>query len=164
MPSNDLEEEHSAAEFEEEEEEEDTRADMSDSGTTANQDEQANSVGEVGGGGGSEVQAESTSNEEERLKKTFAMFDLDQSGEISAVEFGTVMRSLGQNPTDEDIESMLKVFLFVLGLLVYVIDERNVIPFSSLPLQTWHLHSNVCIKYSDESAFFSLSTETWMES
>ncbi len=37
------------------------------------------------------------------------MFDLDSSGEISAAEFGTVVRSLGENPTDEEVEQMLKV-------------------------------------------------------
>lgn len=43
------------------------------------------------------------------FRKAFDMFDLDGSGKISATEFGTVMRSLGQNPTDEEIDNMLKV-------------------------------------------------------
>ena len=48
-------------------------------------------------------------NESDAFKKAFDMFDLDGSGEISSMEFGTVIRSLGQNPTDEEVESMLKV-------------------------------------------------------
>ena len=46
---------------------------------------------------------------EKACRKGFDMFDLDSSGKISAAEFGTVMRSLGQNPTDEEIDSLLKV-------------------------------------------------------
>jgi len=43
------------------------------------------------------------------LKAAFDMFDLDGSGQISAAEFGTVIRSLGENPTDEEVEALLKV-------------------------------------------------------
>ncbi len=43
------------------------------------------------------------------VRGAFDMFDLDGSGEISVAEFGTVIRSLGENPTDDEIEEMLKV-------------------------------------------------------
>ena len=46
------------------------------------------------------------------FRRAFDMFDLDGSGKISAAEFGTVMRSLGQNPTDEEVDNMLKVTSF----------------------------------------------------
>ncbi len=74
--------------------------------------DEANTAGDVGGGvDGDASDKGAAPTEDEPYKKSFDMFDLDQSGEISACEFGTVMRSLGQNPTDEDIENMLKVSL-----------------------------------------------------
>jgi Ca2+-binding EF-hand superfamily protein len=45
---------------------------------------------------------------EEQMKATFAMFDFDGSGSISAAECGTVVRSLGHNPTDEEVNDLLK--------------------------------------------------------
>ena len=38
------------------------------------------------------------------FKQAFALFDKSGDGEISNDELGTVMRSLGQNPTDEELE------------------------------------------------------------
>ena len=38
----------------------------------------------------------------------FDMFDVDGDGTISAKELATVMRTLGQNPTEEEIENMIK--------------------------------------------------------
>lgn len=67
-------------------------------------------MADVGGGNEDEADAGGDSNEAEpNFKKAFLVFDLDGSGNISASEFGTVMRSLGQNPTDEEIEEMLRV-------------------------------------------------------
>ena len=41
------------------------------------------------------------------LEGAFNLFDLDGGGDIDAKELGTVMRSLGQNPTDEEIDAMI---------------------------------------------------------
>jgi hypothetical protein len=42
------------------------------------------------------------------FKECFALFDLDADGKITSKELGTVMRSLGQNPTLADLEDMIK--------------------------------------------------------
>ncbi|XP_021344468.1 calmodulin-like, partial [Mizuhopecten yessoensis] len=41
------------------------------------------------------------------FKETFLLFDSDGDGTITTKELGTVMRSLGQNPTDADIHDMV---------------------------------------------------------
>ena len=48
-------------------------------------------------------------SEEERnqLKQAFALFDLDGNGFITNDELGTVLRKMGQEPTDEEIEQMI---------------------------------------------------------
>ena len=37
------------------------------------------------------------------IKEAFSVFDKDASGAISAKELGMVMRSLGQNPTEQEM-------------------------------------------------------------
>jgi len=41
------------------------------------------------------------------LKEAFALFDKDGDGSITTKELGTVMRSLGQNPTDVELQDMV---------------------------------------------------------
>eukprot|EP00095_Tigriopus_kingsejongensis_P012297 snap_masked-scaffold324_size206069-processed-gene-1.14 protein:Tk12297 transcript:snap_masked-scaffold324_size206069-processed-gene-1.14-mRNA-1 annotation:"PREDICTED: calmodulin-like" len=41
------------------------------------------------------------------FKECFQMFDKDGDGTIDTTELGTVMRSLGQNPDEEEIEEMV---------------------------------------------------------
>ena len=38
----------------------------------------------------------------------FEMFDKDKDGAITARELGNMMRSIGQNPTDEEVMAMIK--------------------------------------------------------
>ncbi|XP_052105384.1 calmodulin-beta-like [Mytilus californianus] len=41
------------------------------------------------------------------FKEAFGLFDKDNNGQITSSELGTVMRSLGQNPTNADITDMI---------------------------------------------------------
>ena len=41
-------------------------------------------------------------------REAFRLFDRDGDGSITVEEIGTVMRSLGQHPTDTDLTDMIK--------------------------------------------------------
>lgn len=41
------------------------------------------------------------------FKEAFQIFDKDGSGNITTKELGTVMRSLGQNPSEEELKKMI---------------------------------------------------------
>merc|ERR1719436_978516 len=43
----------------------------------------------------------------EELKVAFATFDKDCDGIITTKELGTLMRSLGQNPTNDELSTMI---------------------------------------------------------
>ena len=51
---------------------------------------------------------ELTEQQKEEFKEVFSLFDKDGDGTVSTKELGTVMRTLGQNPTDAEIEQMIK--------------------------------------------------------
>ena len=41
------------------------------------------------------------------FKEAFSLFDKDGDGSITSKELGTVMRSLGQNPTEHELQDMI---------------------------------------------------------
>lgn len=48
-----------------------------------------------------------TEKQSASIKEAFAMFDKDGDGFITTNELGTVMRSLGQNPTQAELQDMI---------------------------------------------------------
>lgn len=42
------------------------------------------------------------------FKEAFSLFDKDGDGTITTKELGTVMRSLGQNPTEAELQDMVR--------------------------------------------------------
>jgi calmodulin len=43
------------------------------------------------------------------FKEAFSLFDKDGDGTITTKELGTVMRSLGQNPTEAELQDMVNL-------------------------------------------------------
>ena len=41
------------------------------------------------------------------FKEAFSLFDKDGDGTVTTKELGTVMRSLGQNPTEAELQDMI---------------------------------------------------------
>lgn len=55
-----------------------------------------------------EAAAYLASYNELKVKEAFAAYDLDKNGAIDAKELGVVLRNLGQNPTDEELDQYIK--------------------------------------------------------
>ncbi|CAD5192431.1 unnamed protein product [Musa acuminata subsp. malaccensis] len=60
---------------------------------------------EIGRGGGMAEQL--TDDQIAEFKEAFSLFDKDGDGCITTKELGTVMRSLGQNPTEAELQDMI---------------------------------------------------------
>ncbi|KAG7256701.1 hypothetical protein CRUP_037527 [Coryphaenoides rupestris] len=64
--------------------------------------------GGVGWGFEHNVMADQLTEEQiAEFKEAFSLFDKDGDGTITTKELGTVMRSLGQNPTEAELQDMI---------------------------------------------------------
>ena len=54
------------------------------------------------------MEVQLSSAEIEELRAAFNLFDLDGGGDIDAKELGTVMRSLGANPSEDEVQAMIE--------------------------------------------------------
>ena len=54
-----------------------------------------------------EEEEEEVDKEEEEILEAFHAFDKNGNGTIAIEDFGTVLRSLGQNPTEAEMEDMI---------------------------------------------------------
>ena len=61
----------------------------------------------IEGEGGSNILENLTDEQIAEFKEAFQIFDKDGDGSITTKELGTVMRSLGQNPSDDEIRQMI---------------------------------------------------------
>ena len=50
---------------------------------------------------------EEEEDEEEEIREAFHSFDKNRANTITTEDFGTVLRSLGQNPTEAEMEDMI---------------------------------------------------------
>lgn len=54
------------------------------------------------------IQGDNLSEEQlNEMREAFMLFDKDGDGTISSLELGSVMRSLGQKPTDDELKDMI---------------------------------------------------------
>ena len=61
----------------------------------------------IEGEDGSNILENLTDEQIAEFKEAFQIFDKDGDGSITTKELGTVMRSLGQNPSDDKIRQMI---------------------------------------------------------
>ncbi|KAK3580768.1 hypothetical protein CHS0354_023057 [Potamilus streckersoni] len=54
------------------------------------------------------MEGQLTQEQISELRQAFALFDKDGDGTVSTKELGTVMRSLGQNPSPQQLENIIR--------------------------------------------------------
>ena len=67
------------------------------------------------------------------MQAAFNLFDLDGNGVICSKELGTLLRALGQNPTDEELDELMLVSIDYRGSII-LSDWRNQVAIMT-PLQ-----------------------------
>ena len=85
----------------------------------------SSSSGERGGGSSSHKDKQVEEYTEEQLaefKEAFSLFDRDGDGTIDADELGTVMRSMGHQPTEEEVEDMIREVRPILLPILFLLD------------------------------------------
>ena len=55
------------------------------------------------------MEAKLTQDQLDELKASFAIYDLDGDGKITMRELGSVMRALGHNPTEAEIQTIINL-------------------------------------------------------
>ncbi|XP_052767253.1 calmodulin-alpha-like isoform X2 [Mya arenaria] len=53
------------------------------------------------------METQLTEEQISEFKEAFSLFDKDGDGTITSIELGTVMRSLGANPTEAELQEMI---------------------------------------------------------
>ncbi|KAG9376588.1 FRQ1 Ca2+-binding protein [Pyrenophora tritici-repentis] len=70
-----------------------------------------------------------TEEQVSEFKEAFSLFDKDGDGQITTKELGTVMRSLGQNPSESELQDMINEV---------DADNNGTIDFPGMPYtRTW---------------------------
>lgn len=49
--------------------------------------------------------------DEQHINRIFSMFDRTKNGQIQSKEVGTVLRLIGKNPTNEEVQNIVNNFL-----------------------------------------------------
>merc|ERR1712203_1308590 len=75
------------------------------------------------------------------FKEAFSLFDKDGDGTITTKELGTVMRSLGQNPTEAELQDMINEV---------DADGNGTIDFPEFCTLMAHIMTNLGEKLTDE--------------